>query len=174
MEILAVKYSLNIDENIGILLNSFPQFNGSIKRYHEKLVNTANLTILNELNPRFSLAVTMSEADGVYVDFGGASIIEQEKSVNETVLGAISDVLNDKCIVILGYRNLYAYEQRIQYFDASFCSSDIEEFDTMNEYNSFIDKLTLPVMGIKRWIRFYKGIFEVSNWSGSEYMKIIR
>jgi len=172
---LSDKCHLNTDENIGILLNSFPQFNGNILRYyHEKLGNTARLTIKNEVNPRFSLSVIMYELDGVYVDFGEVSIIEQEISVDATVLEAISDVLNDKCIVILGYKDSKAYEDRKQYFDASYSSNDIEEIDSMDEYNLFIDKLTSPVKGIKRWIQFYKGIIEVSNWSGSEYKKIIR
>ncbi|NLM35789.1 MAG: hypothetical protein GX206_10165 [Clostridiales bacterium] len=142
--------------------------------YHKKLGKVAILTIKNQINPRFSLSVSINEFGGVYVDFGGASIIEYEISVDELVLEAISDVLNDKYIVILGYKDLKAYENRKQYFDSCFSLSDDEELDSMDEYKLFINYLTSPVKGIKKLFRLYKGIFEVSNWSGSDYKKFIR
>lgn len=169
------KNPLNIDENVRILLNSYPLFGENIHRYHHaKQGETVRLTIPNNSVPRFSLSVTMYEFDGVYVDFGDMSIIEQEISVDKIVLDATSEVLNDKCIVVLGYQNEKAYVEMKSYFGASYFDSDEEEDNSMDEYQLFMRKMVSPIKGLKKFFKIYKGIIEASNWSGSEYTKIYR
>lgn len=169
------KRSLNIEENIKNLLKLYPQFSENINEYHDpKQGDNVKLSIFNTSNPRFSLSVTMYEFDGIYIDFGDMSIVEQETSVNDIVLDAISDVLNDKCIVVLGYKNDKTYEDMKSYFGANFFESTEEECNSLDKYYSFIKKLSLPVKGFKRFFRFYKGIIEASNWSGSQHIKLRR
>lgn len=69
------------------------------------------LTMVNTFNKKFSLTVTIHELDGTYVDFGSVTVIEQEISINEEVLQCISDILNDKYIIISAYKNDKEYEK---------------------------------------------------------------
>lgn len=171
---MALKYILNVNEHLKNLQSTFPQF-GQVKKYHhQKQGDTAELTINNKFNSRFSLTVTLYEFDGVYVDFGDASIIEQELSVDDLVLNVIFKVLNDKCTVIIGYKNIESYKKMKSCYAASFFDDENEEFSDMDEYTLFIKKISSPIYGIKRKFTLNKGVFEVTNWSGSEYKKIIR
>lgn len=161
--------------NSQILLKEFPKFDENINKYFDKKNGWASqFTIVNTFNKKFSLAVTIYELDGIYVDFGPVTVIEQEISVDEEVLRCISDILNDKYIIISAYKNSKAYDKNKCYFDAVFPEFDEDEDVSFAEYKRFIEKIKTPAVGIKRYFTFYTGIFEITNWSGSEYKKIIR
>ncbi|HCA31145.1 MAG TPA: hypothetical protein DEP23_17135 [Ruminococcaceae bacterium] len=172
------EFNLDIEKNIGLLLQNYPEFQNDIKRSTNKHGEIATLTLSNDSNPRFPLIVTMYGKYGIYLDLGlRNSIIEDEIGITDHFLDMISLVLADKVYVTNTYKNQECYINQnpsVTRLNYDTDKTDHEWLDDLLEYNVLLKKLQNPVPWYRRPFVLYRGIIETSNWSGSAYKLIKR
>ena len=137
-----------------------------------------SMTHQNDKNPRFPLVIGIHKDEGIFVDFSRCGgVLECHRDVPE-VIKLIKDILNDKIVVAIAYPDEEKFEKQIQSsMTRTFYLEDaaIDDEDDQLEFANFIGTVSKPRTFLGRLNVFaFRGVIEISNWSGSTYYKLYR
>ena len=131
------------------------------------------LIIKNESLPSFPITVTATE-DGCSVSVGNFSdVTESRRMTPDQVLMSIEDIIADKIIFVLGYRDDDDIGFGAPFFSKIFALTGNDD-DMSREYDSFINKISTPINKKLRFLYSLKGRFLIFNFSGSINKTILR
>ena len=131
-----------------------------------------DLVLPHPANGRFSVSLTAHSQRGsvAFCDlrFGQAEIASRLDP--EEALAAIEEVLADRIIAVVRYKNRNAYD------DCHKVSATPSEWlyqmpDDEGELTAMLDKLKKPATFMEKIKGKYTGMFEVYRWSGSELLE---
>lgn len=153
----------------------YPQFALNIKRGMDKNNRYIIHQMDNPNNSRYPLIITMYEQDGLYIDFGlRNNIIEAHHDFDKKVILIIDSILNDKAYSVCVFNDLNHFEKFFPSHTNFFINCDNKKFNNMEDFKKLILKLSKPVNNFKRHLTFYKGIIEITTWSGKSYKLLKR
>ena len=131
------------------------------------------LLIKNPYQPSFPITVTVTES-GCSVSVGQFDdVADSNKMTPDQALSAINDILSNKIIFVLAYKNDDDIGFGTPYFSRIFAITDGED-DMSEEYEEFIKKISAPVNKYLRPFTALKGRFFIFNYTGSLKKTIIR
>ena len=131
------------------------------------------LIIKNESLPSFPITVTATD-DGCSVSVGNfADVTENRRMTPDQTLLAIEDIIADKIIFVIGYRDDNDIGFGAPFFSKIFAITDSDD-DMSRDYEKFIKTLSTPINKNLRFLYSLKGRFLIFNFSGSINKTIIR
>ena len=131
------------------------------------------LIIKNSSLPSYPITVTATE-DGCYVSVGNfANVTGSKKMTPEQTLAAIEDIMADKIIFVLGYRDGDDIGFGSPVFSRIFALTGGED-DMSEEYEEFIRTINKPINKMLRPLHSLKGRFLIFNFSGDVNQTVIR
>ncbi len=127
----------------------------------------------NKDRPSHLLTVTIF-CDGAELSFGSVSFFTGKKklSLPETIQ-AIDDIIGDKTIFVFQYENRKGMESG-RIIDRDIYALTGDKDDMTKEYRKFISEISAPIGKFKRLFTNLKGLFVITNFSGSINMEIER
>ena len=131
------------------------------------------LIIKNESLPSFPITVTATE-DGCSLSVGNFENVTENKRMTPTeALLAIEDIIADRIIFVLGYRDDDDIGFGAPFFSKIFALTDNDD-DMSRDYENFIKTISTPINKKLRFLYSLKGRFLIFNFSGSTNKTIIR
>ena len=131
------------------------------------------LVIKNESLPSYPLTVTATE-EGCSLSVGNfGDVTGSKKMTPEQTLAAIEDIIADKIIFVLGYREDDDIGFGSPFFSRIFALTG-ESDDMHEEYEEFIKTVSKPINIKFRLFYTLKGRFLIFNFSGTVNKTIIR
>ena len=131
------------------------------------------LIIKNSSLPSYPITVTATE-DGCSVSVGNfANVTGSKKMTPEQTLAAIEDIMADKIIFVLGYRDDDDIGFGSPFFSRIFALTGGED-DMSEEYEEFFRTINKPINKMLRPLHSLKGRFLIFNFSGDVNQTIIR
>ncbi len=131
------------------------------------------LIIKNAFNPSYPLTVTVTD-EGCSISVGNLSDVTGSKRMTpDQTLSAIEDIIEDKIIFALGYRENDDTGCAPPFFSRVFAITGGED-DMSEEYEAFIKTVSTPINKKLRFFYSLKGRFLIFNFSGSLNKTIIR
>lgn len=127
----------------------------------------------NDFIPALPITLTIFE-DGAFVSFGNMSNVTGRKKLDYSAAAqAIEDILSDRIIFV------FCYEDREKQNDGRLCDSYVfaltgEGDDMSAQYEKFISTIKKPLGKFSRLFSSLKGIFSVTNFSGSVSFEVER
>lgn len=158
---------MNIEEKIEFLRKKHPAFGRKVLYDVDRKGNEfCEMIYPNEKNPSMPVTVCISE-DGCLISVGQISNITGSHPITvEQTASAISDVINDRIVFVLGYNDDDDIGSGSPFLtDIYPVTDDID--DQSAELEAFIKKISTPVKGFKRKFTRLKGRFVIFNFSGS-------
>ena len=127
----------------------------------------------NEHQPDKPITVTVYE-DGALLSFGNMQNVAGDKALPlDAAIQAISDIISDKIIFIFCYENSEKKDDG-RLHDSYVFALTGDGSDMSREYEKFIASIKKPLGKIGRLFTPLKGIFAVTNFSGSVNFEIVR
>jgi hypothetical protein len=166
--------NMNIEEKIEYLRKKHPDFG---RRVLWDVDNKGNefceLVYPNENNPSFPITVSVSD-NGCHVSVGQISQVTGNRPITvEQAASAIDDVVNDRIIFVLGYKDDDDIGSGAPFLtDLYPITGGVD--DASEELDRFIQQISTPVTGFKRKLTRLKGRFIIFNFSGERRQEIIR
>ncbi len=131
------------------------------------------LIIKNETNPSYPITVTVTDG-GCSLSVGNFSNVTDSKRMTpDQTLSAIEDIIEDKIIFALGYRENDDIGFGSPFFSRIFALTGGED-DMGKEYDEFVKTISTPINKKLRFLYSMKGRFLIFNFSGSLQKTIIR
>ena len=131
-----------------------------------------DLILPHPANGRFSISLTAHSQRGMAafcgLRFGQAEIAS--RLAPEEAMAAIEEILADRIVAIVRYKNRSAYD------DCRKVSAAPSEWlyqmpDDEGELTAMLDRLKKPATFMEKISGKYTGVFEVYRWSGSELLE---
>ena len=163
---------MNIEEKIEFLRRRHPAFGKKVLYDVDSKGNEfAEMIYPNENNPSMPITLSVSE-DGCLVSVGQISNVTGNRPITaEQAASAIDDVINDRIVFVLGYKDDDDIGSGAPYLtDIYPVTCDVD--DRQDELEAFIAKISVPVSGFWRKLTKLKGRFIITDFSGS-FSKII-
>lgn len=163
---------MNIEEKIEFLRRRHPSFGKKVLYDVDNKGNEfAEMVYPNQSNPSMPITISISE-DGCLISVGQISHVTGNRPITaEQAASAIDDVINDKIVFVLGYKDDDDIGSGTPYLtDVYPVTRDVD--DRQDELDAFIAKVSLPVSGFRRKLTKLKGRFIITDFSGS-FNKII-
>lgn len=131
------------------------------------------LIIKNNSLPSYPITVTVTEV-GCSLSVGNfADVTGSKKMTPDQALLAIEDIIADKIIFVLGYREDDDIGFGSPFFSRIFALTGGDD-DMSRDYEDFIKTISTPINKKLRFLYSLKGRFLIFNFSGSIYKNIIR
>jgi len=131
------------------------------------------LVIKNKYLPSYPITVTATEA-GCSISVGNfADVTGSKKMTPDQTLYAIEDIIADKIVFVLGYREDDDIGFGSPFFSRVFALTDGKD-DMKEEFESFIKTISKPINKKLRFFYSLKGKFKIFTFSGSVNKSIIR
>lgn len=131
------------------------------------------LIIKNASNPSYPLTVTVTD-EGCSISVGNLSDVTGSKKMNPNqTLCAIEDIIADKIVFVLGYREDDNTGCAPPFFSRVFALTGADD-DMSEEYDAFVKTISAPINKKLRFLYSLKGRFLIFNYSGSLNKTIIR
>ena len=165
---------MTLDEKTGLLKRSFPKLEESAYHDTDSQGNLFNELIYpNDHQPNMPITVTLTDG-GCFISVGQISIVTGNRPIScEQAAEAIDDIINNRIIFVLGYRDGD---------DVGFGSPFMTELfaltggvdDMSKDLDKFIEKIKKPLTPFKRKISMLKGRFIITDFSGGRNQTIFR
>ena len=124
------------------------------------------MIIKNDKQPSFPITVTVTD-DGCSVSVGQfEDVAGSDRMTPDEVLSAINDIIDDKIIFVLAYKDDDDIGFGAPYFSRVFALTGGED-DMSADYKQFLAKISTPIKKLLRPITALKGRFLIFNYSGS-------
>ena len=164
---------MNIEEKIDFLRKRHPAFGRKVMHdVNAQGEEFCEIIYPNENDPMMPIAVSVSEA-GCLISVGKIPNVTGDHPITaEQAADAIDDIVSDRIIFVLGYRDGNDGEGAPFMTELFPLTDGID--DKSQELEEFISKISTPVKGIKRKLTRLKGRFVICNFSGSESRTITR
>ena len=165
---------MNIEEKIEFLRKKYPEFGRKVIYDTDGKGNEfCEMVYPNEKNPMMPITVCVSE-DGCLISVGQISHVTGYRPITvEQAASAIDDVVNDRIVFVLGYKDGDDIGSGAPYLtDLYPITGDVD--DRSEALEAFIGKINTPVTGFKRKLTRLKGRFIIFNFSGSRREEIFR
>lgn len=131
------------------------------------------MIIKNEKQPSLPITVTVTD-DGCSVSVGQfEDVAGSDRMTPEEVLAAIDDIMADKIIFVLAYKDEDDIGFGAPYFSRVFALTGGHD-DMSAEYEQFLAKISTPIKKILRPVTALKGRFVIFNYSGSVNKTVVR
>ena len=131
------------------------------------------MIIKNVSQPSFPITVTVRE-DGCAVAVGQfENVTGSQRMTAEQTICVINDIISDRIIFVLGYKNDDDIGFGAPCFSRVFALTGRED-DMSDDYDKFIEKISKPVNKHLRFLTSLKGRFFIFNYSGSLRKNITR
>ncbi len=131
------------------------------------------LIIKNDSLPSFPITVTVTE-EGCSVAVGNfEDVTGSRKMTADQTLCAIEDIIGDKIIFVLGYREDDDIGFGSPFFSRVFALTGGDD-DMEKDYDEFLKKISTPINKKLRFLVSLKGRFLIFNFSGFVNRTIIR
>jgi len=131
------------------------------------------LIIKNPSLPSFPITVTVTE-EGCSLSVGNFSDVTGNKKMTpDQTLLAIEDIIADKIIFVLGYRDDDDIGFGSPFFSRIFALTGKDD-DMTDDYDDFIKTVSTPINKRLRFLYSLKGRFLIFNFSGSVRKTILR
>ena len=151
------------------------------RRFDEKVIYDTDrrgeefceLLIRNESQPMLPLTLSVTD-DGCSISVGQMEDITDNDSMTpDQALAAIDDIINDRIIFVLAYKDKDDIGFGSPYFSRIFAITGRDD-DMTDEYNEFIEKISRPLTPFARKFTPLKGRFVICNFSGAISQTITR
>ena len=158
---------MTVDESVQLIEKKFSQFEQSVNRdVDNKGKDFCEVCLQNRKNPMFPVTVTVKES-GCLVSVGRVQNVTGTSCFPvENIIPAIEDIILGRVVFVFGYENQEKLEDDKPFFTKIFALTGKDD-DMTEEYRKLIEKLNIPVGGIKRRLTKLKGIFRVYNFTYS-------
>ncbi len=124
------------------------------------------MIIKNERQPSLPITVTVTD-DGCCVSVGQFEDVASSTHMTpDEVLAAIDDIINDKIIFVLAYKDEDDVGFGAPYFSRVFALTGADD-DMSADYEQFLKKISTPIKKFLRPVTALKGRFLIFNYSGS-------
>ena len=131
------------------------------------------MIIKNENQPTFPITVTVTD-EGCSLSVGQFEDVASSTRMSpDEVLSAVDDIINDKIIFVLAYKDEDDIGFGTPYFSRIFAMTDGGD-DMSGDYEEFCKKISTPIKKFLRPVTALKGRFLIFNYSGSINKTIIR
>ena len=156
------------------LQRKFSSFGGKIiYDQTERGEDFCELVYQNKCQPDKPITVTVYD-DGALVSFGSMQNITGDRKISlDAAIQAINDIISDKIIFIFCYENSEKKDDG-RLHDSYVFALTGDGSDMSREYEKFIASIKKPLGKIGRLFTPLKGIFAVTNFSGSVCFEIER
>lgn len=164
---------MNIEDTVAMLRRRFPEF-GKREIFDVDLKGDpfCEIVLPNEKNSRLPLTVTVTEK-GCRLSVGHMNDISDGLIPSELTPQAILDVLEDRVILVFGYKNEDDRANGKTFYTNVFAITGGED-DMSSEYDRFVQTVNTPVKGIRRRMARLKGIFDICTFGGSVSVTVCR
>ena len=166
--------NMNLEEKISYIQKLFPSFDKKVIYDVDKSGNEfCEIIMPNRALENMPIAVNISER-GCILSVGQFQNITGDEPISERlVIDAINDVINDKIIFVLAWRDKEDIGMGKPYLTQIFALTG-EEDDMSEEYEKFIKKISTPLSPLRRKLTRLKGRFVITSFSGDINRTIIR
>lgn len=131
------------------------------------------MIIKNEDQPSLPITVSVTE-DGCSVSVGQfENVTHSDRMTADEVICAIDDIMDDKIIFVLAYKDNDGVGFGTPYFSRVFALTGSED-DMTGEYDRFLCKISTPIKKGFRPVTALKGSFFIFNFSGSVKKTVTR
>ena len=165
---------MTIEEQVSYLQLKFPQFDKTVIHDTDNHGNNFCEAIMpNKSQPNLPLTVCVTER-GCSISVGQVENVTGSTSMTaEQTCSAIRDILDDKIIFALGYREGDDTGFGSPYFSRIFALTGKDD-DMSEDYEYFIKKISSPLSKFARMLSTLKGRFVIFNFSGSINQELTR
>ena len=131
------------------------------------------LVIRNQNQPSFPVTVSVTE-DGCAISVGQIeNVTDCDTMSPDQTLAAIDDIVSDRIIFVLAYRDNDDIGFGTPFFSRIFAITGRND-DMSDEFEKFVDKLSRPLSPFARKFTAMKGRFIITSFSGSINQTITR
>ena len=165
---------MTVAQNVEYLLSHNKKFDTSVLYDKDKYGREfCEAIIPNASQPSFPITVTVSE-EGCALSVGQfENVTGSSRMTCEQTLSAIDDIMADKIIFVLAYKDDGDIGFGSPYFSRVFALTGSGD-DMSDDYNAFIAKISKPINKHLRFLTTLKGRFFIFNFSGSLRKNITR
>lgn len=158
---------MTAEQSVEYLLSHSRLFEkGIIRDQDRRGRDFCEMIIKNEHQPSLPITVTVTD-DGCCVSVGQfEDVASSTRMTPDETLAAIDDIINDKIIFVLAYKDEDDIGFGAPYFSRVFALTGGED-DMSADYEQFLVKISTPIKKFLRPITALKGRFLVFNYSGS-------
>ncbi|MBQ4090780.1 MAG: hypothetical protein IJC64_00530 [Clostridia bacterium] len=165
---------MKIEEKIAYIQRKFPAFDRQVIYDTDNRGNDfCEMIMPNQKQPNVPLTVSVSER-GCSISVGQIeNVTGSDAMTPEQASAAISDILADKIIFVLAYRDGDDTGFGAPFYSRIFALTGKGD-DMQEDYRKFIEKINKPLTKISRLFTVLKGRFIIFNFSGSLKREITR
>lgn len=165
---------MTVAQNVEYLLSHNKKFDSNVLYDKDKHGSDfCEMIIPNASQPSFPITVTVSE-EGCALSVGQfENVTGSSRMTCDQTLSAIDDIMADKIVFVLAYRDDGDIGFGAPYFSRVFALTGSND-DMSDDYNSFIEKISKPINKHLRFLTTLKGRFFIFNFSGSLRKNITR
>ncbi len=165
---------MTVEQSVEYLLLHSRRFDRNILYDKDKFGRDfCEMIIPNSHQPSFPITITVTE-EGCSVSVGQFENVTGSKRMTpEQVIAASEDIVGDRIIFVLAYKDDDDIGFGSPYFSRIFAITD-EKDDMRADYDAFIEKISKPINKYLRPITALKGRFLIFNFSGSINKTILR
>lgn len=165
---------MTVAQNVEYLLSHNKKFDSNVLYDKDKYGREfCEAIIPNTSQPSFPITVTVSE-EGCSLSVGQfENVTGSSRMTPEQALSAIDDIMADKIIFVLAYKDDGDIGFGAPYFSRVFALTGSDD-DMSDDYNAFIAKISKPINKHLRFLTALKGRFFIFNFSGSLRKNITR
>ena len=165
---------MTVTQNVEYLLSHNKKFDSSVLYDKDKHgMDFCEMIIPNASQPSFPITVTVSE-EGCSLSVGQfENVTGSSRMTPEQALSAFDDIMADKIVFVLAYKDDGDIGFGAPYFSRVFALTGSDD-DMSDDYNAFIAKINKPINKHLRFLTSLKGRFFIFNFSGSLRKNITR
>ena len=165
---------MKIEEQIAYIQRKFPAFDRQVIYDTDNRGNDfCEMIMPNEKQPRLPLTVSVSER-GCSISVGQLeSVTDSDTMTPEETCAAISDIVSDKIIFVLAYREGEDTGFGAPFYSRVFALTGKDD-DMSEDYEKFVARISKPLSKLSRIFTAMKGRFVIFNFSGTLMREITR
>ena len=158
---------MTVEQSVEYLLAHCKLFDkGVIRDQDRRGRDFCEMIIKNEKQPMLPITVSVTD-DGASISVGQIEdVANSDRMTPEEVLSAIDDIINDRIIFVIAYREEDDIGFGAPYFSRVFAITGGND-DMSADYDSFVAKISTPIKKFLRPVTALKGRFLIFNYSGS-------
>lgn len=165
---------MTVEQSVEYLLSHSKLFEREVIRDTDRRGRDfCEMIIKNESQPSFPITVSVTE-DGCSLSVGQLEeVTGSDRMTPDEALAAIGDILEDRILFVLAYRDEDDVGFGSPFFTRIFALTGGDD-DMSREYDRFIEKISKPTSRFLRPFTALKGRFLIFNFSGSVNKTVIR
>ena len=165
---------MTVEQSVEYLLSHSKLFEREVIRDTDRRGRDfCEMIIKNESQPSFPITVSVTE-DGCSLSVGQLEeVTGSDRMTPDEALAAIGDILEDRILFVLAYRDEDDVGFGSPFFTRIFALTGGDD-DMSREYDRFMEKISKPASRFLRPFTTLKGRFLIFNFSGSVNKTVIR